>query len=601
LELLLIMVFLLLRHATESRSGFEATHREGHALHRDPKVQNMPPFRTPRVAAPIAWPSRLLVAGGVVLALYLGREVFAPLALALLLTVAALPLVGWLERRGLPRIAAVLLALLLLLAVIATLVWVVVGQALLLASELPRYESVLRDKLATLSAGSGTIERLLEMGRRLGDSVAPHGPAPATSVVVAAASPSPLGGILALAGYILAPVATLAITLLLMGFILVQREDVRDRALRLAGLHDLHRTTLAMTDAASRVGRFMLMQVMVNGIFGATMAAGLWLIGIPNAPLWGVLGFALRFVPYLGAPLAALFPLLLAFATTQGWTAALSVLGLFVIVDIAVSYVLEPWLYSTSTGITPLALLLSSAFWVLLWGPVGLVVAPAFTACMVILGRHVPALAFLEVLLGDAPPLPAPARFYQRLLAGDANAGARLLARESERVGVRGALEQLVLPALARISAGRADTGFGPALAVQAARTLLRVLEAVAEPPDDGAEIVVLPVGGALDRAAAATVAVALIDAGLPVALSPPGGGCIVAILVAADAAPHHRLARALREAHQVADVVRVFAATEDASRGLSVAGPAPSGTTTLAALIPEITSLLETTAVPHE
>jgi predicted PurR-regulated permease PerM len=561
----------------------------------------MPPFRTPRVVSPIAWPTRLLVAGGVVTALYLGREVFAPLALALLLTVAALPLVGWLERRGLPRIAAVMLALLLLLALIGTLVWVVVGQALLLAGELPRYESVLREKLATISAGSGTIERLLEMGRRLSDTVAPHDAPTTATVVVAAASTSPLAGILALAAYVLAPVATLAITLLLMGFILVQREDVRDRALRLAGLHDLHRTTVAMTDAASRVGRFLLMQVAVNGIFGACMAGGLWLIGIPNAPLWGVLGFALRFVPYLGAPLAALFPLLLAFATAEGWTSALSVLGLFVVVDVVVSYMLEPWLYSASTGITPLALLLSSAFWVLLWGPLGLVVAPAFTACMAILGRHVPALAFLEVLLGDAPPLPAPARFYQRLLAGDSYAGARLLARESERSGVRGALEQLVLPAIAHISDGRADTGFGPALAVQAARTLLRVLETVSEPPEERAEVVVLPVGGALDRAAAATVAVALIDAGLPVSLTPRAGGHIVAVLVVADAAPAHRLSRALREAHQAADVVRVFAATEEATRALEAGAGSLPGTTALAALISDITILLETTAVPHE
>ena len=561
----------------------------------------MPPLRTPRAVVPVAWPSRLLAAGGVIMVLYLGREVFAPLALALLLTVAALPLVGWLERRGLPRIAAVLLALLLLLAVIATLAWVVIGQALLLAGELPRYESVLREKLAALSAGSGTIERLLEMGRRLSDTVAPHNAAPAATVVVAAATTSPLTGVLALAAYVLAPVATLAITLLLMGFILVQREDVRDRALRLAGLHDLHRTTVAMTDATSRVGRFLLMQVMVNGIFGATMATGLWLIGIPNAPLWGVLGFALRFVPYLGAPLAALFPLLLAFATTEGWTAAFSVLGLFVTVDIAVSYVLEPWLYSTSTGITPLALLLSSAFWVLLWGPVGLIVAPAFTACMAILGRHVPALAVLEVLLGDAPPLPAPARFYQRLLAGDSHAGARLLARESERVGVRGALEQLVLPAIARISGGRADAGFGPALAVQAARTLLRVLEVVSDPLEEHAEIIVLPVGGALDRAAAATVAVALIDAGLPVSLSPRGGGFIVAILAAADSAPPHRLSRALREAHQAADVVRVFAATEEATRALDGGPTSLAGTTTLEALVSDVTTLLEATAVPHE
>jgi predicted PurR-regulated permease PerM len=557
----------------------------------------MPSLRPPRATQP-AWPARLLLAAGVVLALYLGRDVFAPLALALLLTVAALPLAGGLERWRVPRIPAVLLVLLLFAAILAVLVWVVVGQALLLAAELPGYESVLRDKLAALAEGSGTIERLLEMGRRLGTAVAPAEAQQA--IVVAPAPPGPFERLAALAALILAPAAMLAVTLLLMGFILVQRDDVRDRALRLAGLHDLHRTTLAMADAASRVGRFLLMQATVNGIFGAAMGLGLWLIGIPNAPLWGVLGFALRFVPYLGAPLSALFPLILAFATTEGWSTALGVLGIFIVVDVVVTYLLEPWLYSASAGITPLALVLSSAFWVVLWGPVGLVVAPAFGACMVILARHVPSLAFLEVLLGNAPPLPAPTRFYQRLLARDVLAGARLLAAESERLGVRPALEQLVLPAIARIAAGRADPGFGPALGVQAARTLLRVLEAVADAPDERGEIAILPVGGALDRAAAATLAVALADAGLSVALGAvPGTPAFITVLVAADAPPPHRLARALREAASTPGTVRLYAATAeaaDALRGRDAPHPAPAD---LDALIPDLTRLLDAASLP--
>ena len=560
----------------------------------------MAPFRRPRAATEMSWPGRLMLIVGVLAALYFGRELFAPLALAMLLTVASLPLVTWLERYKVPRIAAVLLVLVLLLSLVALLVYVLATQALALANELPRYESVLREKLSTLSEGSGPIERVVALMHRLGGAVATTEASPATTVVLAAAPEAPLASLLALGTLVLAPAATLAVTVLLMVFILAQREDVRDRALRLAGLHEMHRTTVAMSDAASRVGRFLLMQAVINGVFGASMGVGLWLIGLPNAPLWGVLAFGLRFVPYLGAPLSALFPLLMAFATTEGWNTVLLIIALFLVVDVVVSYVLEPWLYSASIGITPLALLLSSAFWVVLWGPVGLIVAPAFTACMVILGRLVPAFGFLEVILGNTPPLPAPARFYQRLLAGDPIAAGRLLARESERMGNRRALEALVLPAIAQISAGRGEAGFGAALAVQSARTLLRALEAVAEPPDQAGDIAVLPVGGALDRAAAATVVAALQDAGLSAALAPSGEHAFaLAVLVAADPPSPQRVARALREANQLADVVRIFAPTDEAEAGLDAAAPNMPRSLSLEALLAEVSVQLEAVLNP--
>ena len=560
----------------------------------------MAPPRRPAAASEMSWPGRLLLIVGLVAALYFGRELFAPLALAMLLTVASLPLVTWLERYRVPRIVAVLLVLVLLLSLVALLVYVLATQALALANDLPRYESVLREKVATLSQGSGPIERVVALMHRLGGAMARTEASPATTVVLAAAPEAPLASLMAVGTLVLAPAATLAVTVLLMVFILAQREDVRDRALRLAGLHEMHRTTVAMSDAASRVGRFLLMQAVVNGLFGTAMGLGLWLIGLPNAPLWGVLACGLRFVPYLGAPLAALFPLLLAFATTEGWNTVLLIIALFLVVDVVVSYVLEPWLYSASIGITPLALLLSSAFWVLLWGPVGLIVAPAFTACMVILGRLVPAFGFLEVMLGDTPPLPAPARFYQRLLAGDPVAAGRLLAAESERWDNRRALEALVLPAIAQISAGRGEAGFGPALAVQAARTLLRALEAVADAPDESGDIAVVPVGGALDRAAAATVVAALQDAGLSAALAPSGGHAFaLAVLVAADPPSPQRVARALRDANQLADMVRLFAPTDEAEAGLDVAVPDMLRSLSLEALLAEVSVQLEAGVKP--
>jgi len=508
----------------------------------------------------------VLIAG-----LHVGREVLAPLALALLLTIAALPMVAWLERGHIPRIPSVMLVVLALLGLIASLLYVVVTQALALAESLPSHETLLREKLISLGQGSGPIDGVTRLIQRLGNAVAPgDGPVQGT-VVIASASAGPLAGLFGLAVLVLAPAATFAITLLLMVFILVAREDIRDRVLRLAGLHELHRTTAAMADATGRLGKFLLMQLLVNGCFGAAMGLGLWLLGVPNAPLWGVLGFALRFVPFIGAPLSLLFPLLIAFATTEGWYIVLAVLALFAVVAVVVAYVLEPWLFGVSTGVTPLALILGSAFWAILWGPIGLILAPAITGCLVILGRHIPALGFLDVALGDGAPLPAPTRFYQRLLAGDADGASRVLLTQVDRAGTMVAIEQLVMPAIIRISSDRPAEDFRPAMAIRGARTLLRVLEGSTEANTERADVVVLPVGGALDHAAVAAVVVALQEAGIS-ATTAAHETALLSVLVAAGEAPRHRLLRALREAHALADTVLVFAATDEAAQGFTQA-----------------------------
>jgi predicted PurR-regulated permease PerM len=549
----------------------------------------MAPFRPPPTISR-DWPARLLVFAIVVAALYLGREVFAPLALALLLTIAAMPAVAWLERRKVPRIAAVLIVMVLFLAIVGGLIYVVLTQALALAGELPNYESVLRGKLQAISQdGSGPIDRVLRLGKRLGEELAPAQAAPTQTVAVATADQGPLSTLLGLAIVIIAPIATFAITLLLMAFILVQREDVRDRVLRLAGLHEMHRTTGAMADATSRVGRFLLMQALVNGIFGLTMGTGLWLLGVPNAPLWGALGFALRFVPFLGAPLSMLFPLIVAFATTEGWTTVLLVIALFAVVDITVTYVLEPWLYGSSMGITPLALLLASAFWAVMWGPLGLILAPAITACLVILGRHVRTLSFLDVLLGDTPPLPASARFYQRLLADDALNAGSLLGTEAGRSGIEAALDQMVMPAIAQISTDRPNEAFGPALAIRASRALTRVMEAVSQGIDGPGDILVLPVAGALDRAAASAVVVALQEAGQLATMTPaeaPEPALVV--LVAATDAPSRRVDRALANAARLSERLLIFAPTDEAAQSL-YQRPQTMPLTTLAELLAEV------------
>ncbi|MBS7810385.1 AI-2E family transporter [Roseococcus pinisoli] len=549
----------------------------------------MAPFRAPTTASRES-PQRLLVFAVVIAALYLGREVFAPLALALLLTIAALPALGWLERRRVPRILAVLLVMGLFLGVVGGLVYVVLTQALALAAELPNYESVLRGKLQAISQeGSGPIDGVMRLVKRLGEALSPPETTAAPTVAIAASDQGPLSALFGMAVLIIAPIATFAITLLLMAFILVQREDLRDRVLRLAGLHEMHRTTGAMADATTRLGRFLLMQAMINGIFGFSMGMGLWLLGVPNAPLWGALGFGLRFIPFLGAPLSVLFPLIVAFATTEGWTTVLLVIALFAVVDVIVTYVLEPWLYGSSMGITPLALLLASAFWAVMWGPLGLILAPAMTACLVILGRHVRSLAFLDVLLGDTPPLPAPARFYQRLLADDAANAAALVGNEAARLGIQPVLEQMVMPAIAQISSDRPNEAFGPALAIRASRALTRVMEVVAPGADGHAEILVVPVAGALDLAAAAVAVAALQEAGQLATLSPEDAPePAVIVVVSAIEAPARRLERALVQAEKISARVVVFAATEEAAQAL-YRRPQTAPQTSLAGLVAEV------------
>ena len=559
----------------------------------------MAPFRPPEANHAETGTTRLLIIACVVVALYVGSEVFAPLALALLLTIAALPAVGWMERVGLPRVVSVLLVLMLVLGIFGGVAYVVLTQALALAAELPAYETVLRGKLQSISQGSGPVDGVMRLFRSLGEALDRPESAPAAmTVAVVGAERSAISTLLDLALVIVAPIAMLAITLLLMAFILVQREDVRDRALRLVGLHDMHRTTGAMAEATSRIGRFLLMQVAVNALFGFSMGVALWALGIPNAPLWGVLGFGLRFIPFLGAPLSVLFPLLLAFATTEGWWTVIMIVLWFAVVDIVITYVLEPWLYGASTGVTPLALLISSAFWAVLWGPVGLILAPAMTACLVIIGRHVPAFGFLNVLLGDADPLPLEARFYQRILAEDTRNASAFLSAAAARLGMQPALEQLALPAIAQIGTDRPSESFGAALAIRASRSLVRVLEPFADEPDGEADILVVPIAGALDRAVATLAVAALLESGHAATVSPDKApNPVVTLLVAATAPPRPRLNRALRDARRLPGHVMAFAATDEAEQGLAHPNLALPRVVGLGALIAEVDARIEAAA----
>jgi predicted PurR-regulated permease PerM len=369
--------------------------------------------------------------------LYYGREIIIPIALAVLLSFVLAPLVRLVQRLRIPRSLAVVSVVVIAFAFIFAMGSLLATQLAQLAGDLPRYQSTISEKIQSFretTAGRGTLERASSMlkdlskeldkpkeaANSLGTIAAPKAAAPKpVPVEVLQPDPGALESLQTLISPLLHPLATTGIIVIFVIFILLQREDLRNRLIRLAGSDDLQRTTAALDDAASRLSRLFLIQLLVNGGFGIIIGMGLWLIGVPSAILWGILAAVLRFVPYIGAVIAAAFPLALAVAVDPTWTMLLWTIALFVVVEPVVGHVLEPMVYGHSTGLSPVAVVASATFWTALWGPIGLVLATPLTVCLVVLGRHVERLEFLDVMFGDRPALSPPEIFYQRMLAGD--------------------------------------------------------------------------------------------------------------------------------------------------------------------------------------
>jgi predicted PurR-regulated permease PerM len=372
----------------------------------------------------------------IVATLYFGREIFVPVALAILLSFVLAPVVNLLQRIRVLRSIAVVAVVILAFAAIFGLGGLMANQLNQLAGDLPRYQSTMREKIQSFrgaTAGSGTLERaagmLQDLSRELDKPkdgaaplVRPTSPgAPVQPVPVEVRQPDPgaLESLRSVISPLIHPLATTGIIVIFVIFILLQREDLRNRFIRLAGSHDLQRTTAALNDAARRLSRLFLTQLVVNSAFGLTIGIGLWLVGVPSAVLWGILAGVLRFVPYIGAFIAAAFPLALAAAVDPGWSMLLWTLALFLVIEPIVGHVIEPMVYGHSTGLSPVAVVVSATFWTALWGPIGLVLATPLTVCLVVLGRHVERLEFLDVMFGDRPALSPPEIFYQRMLARD--------------------------------------------------------------------------------------------------------------------------------------------------------------------------------------
>jgi predicted PurR-regulated permease PerM len=388
--------------------------------------------------------TRLSPMFGVLLAitvLYLAREIFIPLSLALLLGFLLSPLVRLLERWHMRRSLAVAVVVASSLLGVGLVGWVVSQQLVDVFNQIPAYKDNIRDKLVALSGGHNTglnkvKNSVQELGKELSASTLepPPNPGPADNQpkgVAGQSRPLPvpvevveppatvLQAARAIVGPLIAPLGTALVVIVFTAFMLLHHADLRNRLIRLTAPRELNVMTQALDDATARVSKFLLTQFIVNTTFGVLVAAGLYFVGLPNALLWGVLAGLLRFIPYLGPITGGALPLILALAVFPGWKQPLLVFGLFTAIEVVTFNVIEPWAYGARTGISPLAILVAAVFWTTLWGPVGLILSTPLTVCVVVLGRYVPQLEFLFVLLGDEPVMPPAAQFYQRLLAMD--------------------------------------------------------------------------------------------------------------------------------------------------------------------------------------
>jgi len=385
----------------------------------------------------------ILLTAFVVTILYVGRQLLIPLALAAMLTFLLAPLVGHIER-WIGRIAAVLIVVAMLFSVAGGAGWLLTRQLMDLAAKLPDYQTNIDNRLKAIRLPTGGAfgrfsHSVSELQKQSPDSLEPPtnaaGPVPETRATTAPSarnvpagqqpmpvriveSQSRLPQILQNAATgLLGPLGTAALVFFLVIFMLLKREDLRGRMIRLIGQGRISATTRAMDDAGSRVARYLTMQLLVNVSFGSCIAIGLYFIGVPNAPLWGAFAAIVRFVPYVGVWIAGAVPVLLSFAVSPSWLSPLLTIGLFVVLELISANALEPWLYGSRTGVSSIALIIAAVFWTWLWGPIGLVLATPLTVCVAVMGRHVPKLQFLSVLLSEEQALAPHEECYHRLLA----------------------------------------------------------------------------------------------------------------------------------------------------------------------------------------
>jgi predicted PurR-regulated permease PerM len=535
-----------------------------------------------------------------VAALHLAREILLPLALATLISFLLEPLAERLERWGLGRLPSVLAVAGVAFLALGLLGWVVTSQLIDLSGRLPEYKDNIVAKVRAVTHGSSTFSDVAATLEDIGNELAEKGPddsaaadknqrgeplggdlangngdaperstgqpasAPtsdaiaserfagrlsesfadqrrgdedaAVAVKVVSLPPTPVAQVRAWLGPLVAPLTMAGMVVVIVLFMLLQREDQRNRLIRLFGTSNIHATTEALTDIVNRVSRYLRMQFLINASYGLCVGAGLAAIGLPNAVMWGVLSFSLRFLPYIGPWISAVLPFVVSIADSEGWTQPLMVVGLFIILELIVNNVAEPLLYGSSIGVSGLGVILAAIFWTWLWGAIGLVLAMPLTVCLVVMARYVPALRFITVLLGDEPMLSLEERVYQRMLAFDDVELRGLTNRYLDNAAHAELYDRVLLPAL-RLAEQDRHAGVlsdeEDEAVQEAARELIAEVDAAAEgaadsqppPPPDQAEalpdeapktrVLCIPLRSESDKTAALMLGQLLEDAGM--------------------------------------------------------------------------------------
>jgi predicted PurR-regulated permease PerM/methylmalonyl-CoA mutase cobalamin-binding subunit len=504
----------------------------------------------PRASSIIA----LLVTAGV---LYLAKEVLIPLALAILFSFLLAPAVRRLEQWKLGRVPSTLIVALAGFAVILGIAAVAAMQAVSLGAKLPEYRHNIVEKIHALRhpKRDTNIGKAAKAIKDIEKEAAPERP----PVPVKETPGTPIEAFAQFVAPVAAPLAmTLAVIVFTILFLL-NRENMRDRVIALLGPGRIHVMTKAMAEASYRVSQYLMTQVLVNALFGIPFGVALYFIGIPNAALFGLLGMVLRFIPYVGVWIAMAMPALLAFAISDTWTPVFWTLGVFFALESVLAYVIEPWLYGKSAGLSPIAIILAVVFWTWLWGPVGLLLATPLTVCVAVMGRYIPEFGYLNMLLGVEPVLAPEERCYQRLIALDSEEAGDVIEQYATTHGIARAFDEVIIPALSLAERDRQKGALEPARERFIFENVRRIVEDLEhEPaPSSAAPLCVVPAHDEADHLAALMVA-RLLPATQCVVVAPPAHPAEIAQLVAqkhcgailVSAVPPHA-------AHYAGDLVR--------------------------------------------
>jgi predicted PurR-regulated permease PerM/methylmalonyl-CoA mutase cobalamin-binding subunit len=479
----------------------------------------------PRASSVIA----LLVAAAV---LYLAKEVLIPLALAILFSFLLAPAVRRLEQWKLGRIPSTLIVALLGFGVIFAVAGVAATQAVSLGAKLPEYRHNIVEKIHALRhpKRDSNIGKAAEAIKDIEKEAAPDRP----PVPVKETPGTPIE---AFAQFIAPVAAPLAMTLAVIVFtilFLLNRENMRDRVIALLGPARIHVMTKAMAEASYRVSKYLMTQVLVNAMFGLPFGIALYFIGIPNAALFGLLGFVLRFIPYVGVWIAMAMPALLAFAISDGWSPVFWTLGVFFALEAVLAYVIEPWLYGKSAGLSPIAIILAVVFWTWLWGPVGLLLATPLTVCVAVMGRYIPEFGYLNVLLGVEPVLSPEERFYQRLIALDNEEAADVIEHHVTTHGAARTFDEVIIPALSLAERDRQKGALEPARERFIYESVRRIVDELEHVPaaNAPATLCIVPAHDEADHLAGQMVA-RLLPSAQAAVIAPPAQAAEVAETVA--------------------------------------------------------------------